>query len=84
MAALSVTELRHVLSDTLNAVKFEGERVLLLRQGKPVAALVSVEDMELLERIEDEGLIRLADEADKESEGQPDIPYDEMKRRLGL
>jgi len=84
MTTLSVTQLRHVLSDTINAVRFEGERILLERQGKPVAALVSVEDMELLERLEDQRLIELADEAAAESEGKPSIPFDEMERRLGL
>jgi prevent-host-death family protein len=77
MAALSVTELRHVLSDTLNSVRFQGERVLLLRQGKPVAALVPVEDMELLERLEDEGLTKLADKA--EADPGDSITWEQVK-----
>ncbi len=36
-----------------NKVAFTKERVLLERHGKPIAALVPVEDLELLQELED-------------------------------
>ncbi len=37
------------LSEYLNRVAYRGERILVERHGKPVAALVSVEDLRRLE-----------------------------------
>src|SRR5690606_21598302 len=51
---LSIAEVRNNLADALNRVAYAGERVVLERRGKPVAVLVSMDDLELLQRIEDE------------------------------
>src|SRR5882672_9250954 len=48
---IPATEAREKLADILNDVAFRGERVLLERHGKSIAAVVSVEDLELLERL---------------------------------
>ena len=53
MPKLAATALRADLSDTLNRVAFGGERIELERHGKTVAALVSAEDLALLEALED-------------------------------
>ena len=53
MTSVGLTRLRDVLGDTVDRVQRGGERVLLERNGKPVAALVSVEDLRLLEELED-------------------------------
>lgn len=37
------------LSEYLNRVRYGGERIVIERHGKPVAALVSTEDLERLE-----------------------------------
>lgn len=37
------------LSEYLNRVRYRGERIVIERHGKPVAALVSTEDLERLE-----------------------------------
>jgi prevent-host-death family protein len=37
----------------LNRVRYQGERVVVERRGKGVAALVPVEDLELLQALED-------------------------------
>lgn len=44
----TIAEARRDFADTLNRVIFAGERVVLLRRGKPVAALVSLADLEAL------------------------------------
>jgi prevent-host-death family protein len=46
-----VTEARAQLAELVNRVVFGGERIVLTRHKKPVAAIVSAEDYELLESL---------------------------------
>jgi prevent-host-death family protein len=46
-----VTEARKDLAELVNRVAYGGERIPLSRHGKVVAAIVSAEDLELLERV---------------------------------
>ena len=43
-----VTEARKDLAELVNQVAYRGERIVLTRHGKAVAAIVSAEDLELL------------------------------------
>ena len=52
MTRVAATQLRATISDLLDRVVHHGERVAVERYGKPVAALVSSADLELLEAIE--------------------------------
>jgi prevent-host-death family protein len=53
MSAISITELRERFSDWGDRAS-SGERVIVERRGKPLFALVPVEDAEFMERLEDE------------------------------
>jgi prevent-host-death family protein len=60
-----------------------GERVVLRRGKKPVAAVVSIEDLKRLQQLEDrediqESLERLANPKEKR------IPYEVIRRQAGL
>lgn len=55
------------LSEYLNRVAYAGERVVVERHGKPVAALVSVDDLVRLEAM-DAGQTEVGSEADREAE----------------
>ncbi len=57
---ISVKEIRDNLADALNRVAYGGERIVLLRRGKGVAALVSMEELKLLEDLEDQRDLRQA------------------------
>lgn len=46
-----VTEARKDLAELVNQVAYRGERIVLTRHGKAVAAIVSAEDLELLDRL---------------------------------
>lgn len=64
----------------------EKERVILIRDGKPVAAVVPIEDLEALEA-EDAYWSKAADEAINqwEAEGRPaGIPIEDIARDLGI
>jgi antitoxin Phd len=81
MLKVATTALRHQLADTLNRVAYQGERIALERHGKIVAALVSKDDLELLEALEDRMDLAEARRALKEP-GQR--RWDEVKPTLGL
>ena len=81
MAHLTISDARQRLADTVNRVAYTRERIILQKRGKSVAALVPIEDLELLEQIED----RLDLEAAREALKEPgELPYEEVRRRLGL
>lgn len=44
--------LRSSLSDLLNRTAFGGERLVVTRHGKAIAAMITADDLELLERLE--------------------------------
>ena len=78
-----ISEARESLSTTVNRVAFGGERVVLTRHGKRVAAVVPIEDLELIEALEDardldEVREALADPANRER-----IAWDVLKAQLG-
>jgi len=52
MADLSISEARDSLAEIINRVIYQGERIILRRHGKKVAALVSANDLERLAALE--------------------------------
>lgn len=82
MAKIKVSSAREEFSDMLNRVSYAGERVVLHRRGKDVAALISMEDYDLLRRIEDLIDNESADAALKER--GKSIPWKKIKSELGL
>ncbi|MBD9730285.1 type II toxin-antitoxin system Phd/YefM family antitoxin [Streptomyces sp. H28] len=50
---IPVTQARAELADLTNRVVYGGERVVLTRHGKPLAALVSADDLRRLEELEE-------------------------------
>ena len=53
MTSLSITEARNRLGDLVNKTLYKGERIAIHRKGKLAAVLVSGEDAQLLEDLED-------------------------------
>ncbi len=53
MAKIAVIDARKDLADILNRAAYGKERVVLTRRGKDVAALVPMDDLNILEAIED-------------------------------
>lgn len=78
---MRIVDLRNNLADALNRAAYTGERIVLERRGKGVAALVSMEDLALLERIEDEQDAKAARKALK---GKGGVSLDEYKKKHGL
>jgi prevent-host-death family protein len=69
-------------ADIVSRAEYAGERTVVHRRNKPVAVVVPIEDLELLERFEDELDLRDALEAMKEP--GPRIPWEQIKKELKL
>jgi prevent-host-death family protein len=83
---LNVVELRQSLAEILNRAEYQGERIIIHRRGKDVAAIVPLEDLKLLERLIEEVEDRLDVEAARVAmaESEDRIPYADVRRGLGL
>ena len=78
MARVAATIVRKEFADVLNRVIYGGERIAVERYGKTVAALVSKDDLKLLEALEDRETAR---EALMETGRRS---WDEVKAELAL
>jgi prevent-host-death family protein len=89
MVHLPVSEFKNEIAETLNRVVYAGERVLLQRHGKDVAALVSIKELAVLEEIEeleDEIDLKEALKALKDIKSGKDkvVSWDSVKKEFGL
>ena len=80
------SEIEEALEEIRNAGLYKGERIIIQRRGKDVAALIPVEDLRLLERLVEEEEDRLDVEAARKALAESDerIPYEEVRKELGL
>ena len=81
MTIIQVSELRGSLSETGHKVAYTGERLYVQCNGKPLFAIVPVDDMDLLERLEDQMDLELAAEALKKGEF---VGLEDLKKELNL
>lgn len=84
MATYSTVKARNLFSDVLNKAAFGKERVILTRRGKGLCAVVPLEDMALLEKLEETLDIEEARKASREAAEQGTISLEDLKRELDL
>ncbi|SPF40012.1 Antitoxin of toxin-antitoxin system Phd [Candidatus Sulfopaludibacter sp. SbA4] len=88
MARLNVSKAQEEFPEVVNRAASGGERTIVSRRGKDVAAVIPIEDLRLLERLAREEMDRIdieeARAALKEAEEKGTIPLEEVRRRLGL
>ena len=80
MTSITIGEAREHLADLGNRASLRGERVVVTRRGKRLFALVPVEDIDLLERLED----KMDLEAIEAARNEPSKPLSQVKKELGL
>jgi prevent-host-death family protein len=80
MTSITIGEAREHLADLGNRASLRGERVVVTRRGKKLFALVPVEDVDLLERLED----KMDLEAIEAARNEPSKPLAQVKKELGL
>ena len=82
MKRLNTTAAREDFADILNQVAYAGERIILHRRGKNVAAIVTMADLQLLQDLEDRMDNAAADAA--RLEPRESIPWEQVKKDLDL
>ena len=81
---VEATKAREGFSDLLNQVRYGSDRVRIVRRGKDVAVLVSVEEARLLEMLENHIDIAAACKALANPKNKRRIPWEKVKKDLGL
>jgi len=86
MTRLAASRAREDFSETLNRVAYGGERIVLRRRGRDLAAIVPMEDLALIEKIEDATDVREARKAlaRMKRTGKKPVTLEKLKRDLGL
>jgi PHD/YefM family antitoxin component YafN of YafNO toxin-antitoxin module len=82
MTHLTASQLREDLASAINKVAFGGERIILQRNNKDVAALIPMKDLLLLRALEDR--LDLDEMKAALSESGADLPWAEIKKDLGI
>jgi antitoxin Phd len=82
MKRLNASVAREEFSELLNQVSYLGERIIVHRRGKNVAALVSLEDLQLIQEIEDK-LDNAAADVALEEPGES-IPWEQVIKDLSI
>lgn len=83
MAFISTVVARNDFSTVLNRAAFGKERVILERRGKPIAAVVPMDDVNLLQALEDNLDIADALAARKEARKKGTKSFAELRAELG-
>ena len=84
MSERRISEARESFSTTINRVAFAGERVVLTRHGRRVAAVVPIEDLDLIEAIEDASDLDDVREALADPANRDPIAWNDLKAQLDL
>ena len=79
---ISTAEARKHFADIVNKVAYGKEPIVLTRRGQKVAALVSIDELELLQQIED--YIDIEDAKKALAESGDNISAKEVWKQLGL
>lgn len=79
---VSTSKARIDFAEMINQVAYRGERVVLDRHGKPIAAIIPIDDLTFLEEIEARMDVEAAKRALAESDER--IPYERIRQELGL
>lgn len=82
MRKVSASTARKEFSDLLSHVAFSDERIVIHRNGKAVAALISVADLAAFEVLEDRADVETARSALAESDER--VPWEKVKAELNL
>lgn len=67
---VSLVSLRNSLGDIINEVAYGTQRRIISKNGKPIAALVSMQELELLEKLEEAADVAALEKARAEDDGQ--------------
>jgi len=82
---LSLSTVKARLSELVDRVEKEDDRIIVTRNGRPAAVLVSADDLESLEEtlaiLSDRELMRRIREGERAAAGGQVVPLDELRSR---
>ncbi len=81
---VTTVEARKQIGEVINRVAYGKERVVLTRRGKPIVAVVPIEDLETLDLLEDRLDVEEARKVLGAIEEEGTTPFDQVKRELGI
>ena len=79
---VSVSQARDDFAELVNQAAYKEQRVIITRRGRAIAAIVPIEDVAYLERLEDEYDVKMAEAA--RAEGGELIPWEDVQREFVL
>lgn len=82
MSELPISEAREHLGEIASKAEHGQERTVLTRRGRPVAAVISIDDLRELEAAEDEADLAAARDALASDERR--VPHSEVLAEYGL
>lgn len=83
IAKITTAEARKNLAEIVNNVAYGKDTVILTRRGKALAALVSIDDLKLLQQLQDKEDIKDAWKIKNEETGE-NIKLSDLKKELDL
>lgn len=84
MANIPTVKAREQFAEIVNRAAYGKERITLTRRGKSIAAVVPIEDVELLEELENRLDLEDVRVALAEAEEKGTIPWEKIKAELDL
>ena len=73
---------RAQFSEIVSRAEYAGEHTIIHRRKKPIAAVIPIEDLRLIEKLED--AIDVADARKAMKERGKNVPWAQIKKELGL
>ncbi|MCX7049426.1 MAG: type II toxin-antitoxin system prevent-host-death family antitoxin [Candidatus Sumerlaeota bacterium] len=82
MTFVSTVDLRRMQTRLFDRVVRGHERIIVRRREKNIGAIISIDDLERLQAMEDAEDIKAIDES--MAEPGEDVPYEQVRKELGL
>jgi prevent-host-death family protein len=80
-----VVELRQQLAEVMNRAEYQGQRFIIHRRDKDAAAIIPIEDLELLERLVRQEENRIDVAAARLARKDDDyVPYEDFRAEIGM
>ena len=76
---ISVLDARKSFSDLLNKTAYGKDRIRISRHGKPIAALVSIRDLELLEALENRADLDLIERIERDGSPEDYVRWEDVR-----
>lgn len=84
MHSIPAKQARLEFTHIVDEVAFRGERYVVTRNGRELAAMVSMEDLEILQSLENKRDVEIAKKAEEHIRQHGTVSWEEIEKRLGI